>query len=136
MPPPPAPPGMPAPQPAAGMGAPQANVGPGTTPTANHGNMAAARLDVNNGLKLLQRALPNIPMGSPLHTDILSTVAKIAKHMAAEGGGDQGLHASGMMQAMRQNQQQAPQIAALRSMQAPAGPPATFAPANTEQPPA
>lgn len=92
------------------------NLGPGTTPGANHGNMAAARLDVGNGLKMLQRALPNIPMGSPLHTDILQAVGKISKHMAEEGQPDGGLHAQAAMSMLRQQAQQAPQLAAMRSM--------------------
>ena len=111
------------------MGQPPANTGPGTAPGANQGNMAAARLDIGNGMKMLQRALPNIPMGSPLHTDILSAVKSISKHMAEEGGGqDGGLHASGMMSAVRQQAAQAPQLAAMRAMgggpSAPTSPPA------------
>lgn len=100
--------------------------------------MAAAKLDVGNGIKMLQRALPNIPMGSPLHTDILQAVGKISKHMAEEGGQDQGLHASSMMQMIRQQQQQGPQLAAMRAMGGgpgnPSGPPAM--PPQDQPPPA
>jgi hypothetical protein len=108
------------------------NVGPGTTPGANQGNMAAARLDIGNGLKMLQRALPNVPMGSPLHTDLLKAVGQISKHMAQEGGEEQGgLHANSMMQMIRQQAQQAPQLAAMRAMgggpTAPQQPPAMAA---------
>lgn len=104
-----------------------ANVGPGTAPGGNPGNMAAATIDIGNGLKMLQRALPNLPMGAPLHTDILQAVIKISKHMD-QSQQDHGLHAQGMMQAVRQSAQQAPQIAAMRAMgggpSAPQSPPA------------
>lgn len=124
-------------QPPPTMAPPPANVGPGTAPGANPGNMAAAKLDIGNGLKMLQRALPNVPMGSPLHTDILQAVGKISKHMAEEGQQDGGLHANSMMQMIRQQQQQAPQLAAMRSMgggpSAPAMPPA-MAPAPEPEP--
>jgi hypothetical protein len=110
------------------MAPPPANVGPGTTPGANPGNQAAATMDIQNGLKLLQRALPNVPMGTPLHTDILTAVGKIAKHMGEAGPEQGGLNAGSMMQAVRQQAQQAPQIAAMRAMgggpSAPASPPA------------
>jgi hypothetical protein len=113
------------------MAAPPANVGPGTTPGANQGLQAAATLDIQNGLKMLQRALPNVPMGTPLHTDILKAVGSIAKHMG-EAGGEGGLHASGMMQMLKQQAAQAPQLAAMRAMGGgptnPGGPPATPAP--------
>lgn len=124
-----APPGAP-PQPP-GMQPPPANVGPGTSPGGNQGNQAAATLDIQNGLKMLQRALPNIPMGTPLHTDVLKAVGSIAKHMG-EAAGEQGLHAQSMMQMIRQQQAQAPQLAAMRAMGGgptnPAGAPATMSP--------
>jgi hypothetical protein len=88
-------------------------------------------MDIQNGLKLLQRALPNIPMGTQLHTDVLQAVGRIAKHMG-EAGEQGGLHASSMMQMIRQQQAQAPQLAAMRAMGGgptnPGGPPATAAP--------
>jgi hypothetical protein len=118
------------------MAPPPGNAGPGTTPGANQGNMAAAKLDIGNGMKMLQRALPNIPMGSPLHTDILQAVGKISKHMAEDGQADGGLHASGMMQMIRQQAAQAPQLAAMRAMGGgpgnPAGPPAMPEPPPSE----
>jgi len=108
-----------------------ANTGPGVTPSANHGNLAAARVAIKNGLDLLGTALPNIPMGSPLHGDILKAMTSIAKHMNDDGPVDRGLQASGLMQAVRQSAAQGPQMAALRSLgggfgnpqEAPATPP-------------
>lgn len=64
---------------------PRGNVGPVTQPQTNPGNSTAAMLDVRNALQLLQRALPNIPMGSPIHGDILDVVRKLSKHAAEEG---------------------------------------------------
>jgi hypothetical protein len=93
-----------------------ANTGPGVVPSMNHGNLAAARSSIKNGLDLLGSALPNIPMGSPLYTDLLTAISKIAKHMTDDGPADRGLQASGMMQAMKTAQAQGPQIQALRSL--------------------
>lgn len=127
----------PPPTPPPAMGQPPANVGPGTTPGANHGNQAAATMDIQNGLKMLQRALPNIPMGTQLHTDVLQAVGRIAKHMGEAGGEQGGLHASSMMQMIRQQQAQAPQLAAMRAMGGgpganPGGPPAVAPPPPPE----
>lgn len=60
---------------------------PNLTPTqgqANPGNIGAAMLDIRNGLTMLQRALPNIPMGSPLWGDIHMAIGKLAKHATEE----------------------------------------------------
>jgi hypothetical protein len=38
------------------------------------------------GLESLQKALPQIPMGSKLHASILKAIADIGKHLEEEGG--------------------------------------------------
>lgn len=91
-------------------------MGQGTAPSANAGNEAVAMQDVRNAMKLLTRAMPSIPMGSPLHTDVLQTLTKFGKHISAAGENDQGLDAQRLHQMLRQSQQQGPQQAALRAM--------------------
>jgi hypothetical protein len=39
------------------------------------------------GLESLQKALPQLPMGSALHQSVLKAVADIGKHLEKEGGG-------------------------------------------------
>lgn len=41
---------------------------------------------VKLGLEALQAALPMIPMGSELHTDLMQAVSKISKHLGDKGG--------------------------------------------------
>ena len=66
--------------------------GPISVPQGNPGTSLAALSKVKSALMLLQEALPALPMGSALHTDVLNTVAKLAKSMpdqAGPGTGDQ-----------------------------------------------
>jgi hypothetical protein len=72
-------------------------------------------MDITSGMMFLQRALPNIPMGSPLHTDILKAVQAIAKHAASEGEA-RGPQAQNMMSMVRQVGANQPQLAALHAM--------------------
>lgn len=41
-------------------------------------------LDIRNALQMLQRALPNIPMGTPVWKDIYDAVGKLSKHGGSE----------------------------------------------------
>lgn len=66
-----------------GHAAPRPN-NPATQGQANPGNLTAAMLDIRNALQLLQRALPNIPMGSPVWDDVHKTVGSLAKHASEE----------------------------------------------------
>lgn len=66
------------------MSGPRPNI-PVAQPQSNPGNLGAAMLDIRNGLELLQRALPNIPMSSPLWKDIHDVVGKLAKHATQQG---------------------------------------------------
>jgi hypothetical protein len=80
---PPGPPGMPAPggpqlPPGLMAGAPGA--GPMTVPQGNPGNSLAAISNLKTALMLLQQALPAIPLGSDVHSDILKAVGMLAKH--------------------------------------------------------
>ncbi len=116
------PPGMPP-----GMAPPRPNLGPVTQPQGNPGNMAAAMLDIKNASNLLQRALPNVPMGSPEHQDLLAVVTKLAK-MAQDVGGDQSMQMQSLMSMVRQMGQNPMQGALARMQPQPNAGPAMGAP--------
>jgi len=77
--PPPGFPGAPPPPP------PGAGTGPVTAPSHLAGNAQQGMTAVKLGLEALQKALPQIPMGSKLHTAVLKAVEQIGKHLAEEG---------------------------------------------------
>jgi len=41
---------------------------------------------VNAGLEALQKALPQLPMGSEIHTAVLKAIENISKHIEKAGG--------------------------------------------------
>jgi hypothetical protein len=104
------------------------NVGGASVPQGNQGNAVQAMSLVRNGLEMFQKALPLIPMGSPLHADLLNTVAKVSKHME-QNEGNKGVDIQSLLQMARQSSQQSP-VQALNRMAPPApnAPPAMPAP--------
>lgn len=116
LPPQPGQPGTP-PPPGGGAGAPPMPGAGAPSPQmgGSPGNEAAAVMDIKSGLMFLQRALPNLPMGTPLHTDILNAVKTISKH-AQQSGEPQGPVAQNINSMARQQAANAPQIAAMRAM--------------------
>ena len=106
---------------------PRPNLGPVSQPQGNPGNVASAMLDVKNALNMLQRALPNIPMGSPLHADILKTVTNLTKH-AQDAGGDPSLQMQSLMSMMRSMGQNPMQAALAKMMPQPGQGPAMGSP--------
>jgi hypothetical protein len=113
-----------------------ANLGPAASPQGNQGNVAMALIDVRNGVNLFQKALPMIPLGAPLHAELLDVVKKISKHLTP-GGENQGLQLQSLLQLARQSASQPP-VAALSRMFG-AGPnaaPAMAAPPEPTPPPA
>ncbi len=115
----PTPPGAPAP--ASPLAAPPANVGGASVNQGNPGNAAAALVDVQNAVKMLQDALPKIPMGSKLHTKLLNALKSISEELQA-GSENPQLQQQSLTNQLKQNQQQAP-LAALSRL-APAASPA------------
>lgn len=103
-------------------GAPRA-IGPVTTPQGNAGNAAAAMNDVRNAVMMLEKALPQIPMGTPLHTEILNVTQKLAKHMNP-GDGNPGLELQSLLQMARSASQSQPMAALGRMGAAPGAGPA------------
>ena len=65
---------------------PGAGTGPVAAPSPLAGTMQQGMTGVKLGLEALQKALPQIPMGSKLHTAVLKAVADIGKNLNDEGG--------------------------------------------------
>jgi hypothetical protein len=101
------------------------NLGPGTAQQGNQGNSAAAMIEVTNAVKMLEKALPMIPMGSPIHEKILNFAKDIAKNLS-QGDGNQALEINSLVQMARNAAQQAPlnQLAKAFPQQAQGQPPA------------
>ena len=115
--------GAPSPGGMPGMAAPRPNLGPVSQPQGNPGNVASAMVDVKNALNLLQRALPNIPMGSPIHADILKTVSSLSKH-AQDAGGDHSLQMQSLLSMVKSMGQNPMQNALAKMMPSPNAAPA------------
>lgn len=125
---------MPLPMPSSG-GAPPAspalaaakpNLGGPTAPQGNAGNAMAGLGKIKVALQALQDALPSIPMGSPLHTDVLSVAKTLSKHVDQEGQ-QGGPPVQSLLQMMQQMKQNAPN-AALARMGGGAAPPSPAMP--------
>ena len=106
-----------------GMGAPPAGgppppppggTGPAMAPGPQMGAAGQGLSQVKTGLEMLQKALPGLPMGDPIHTAVLKAVAEISKHMS-QGADDQGDKIQQLVQAARTAQSN-PQGAALHNM--------------------
>jgi hypothetical protein len=52
------------------------------------GSQQAGMTQVKLGLEALQKSLMSIPMGSDLHTEILTALSKIGKLLGKDGGGN------------------------------------------------
>lgn len=70
---------------------PMGGAGPATLPGPMAGSAQQGMSALKVGLESLQKALPQLPMGSALHQSVLKAVADIGKHLEKEGaaGGDQ-----------------------------------------------
>ena len=118
---PPIAPGAPpaAPPPPGGMPPAAPAIGPATLPQGNPGNAAKAMNDVRNAVRMLEEALPKIPMGSPFHEAVMKAAQGLLKHLQP-GDGNNGLELQSLLQAAKQQSQGAP-MAALMRMGQPGG---------------
>lgn len=129
-------PPLPIQKPAGGLPSPMTqaspNGGPISAPQGNQGNVQAAMAKISSGLKMLQEALPLVPMGNELHTKLLGAVKTIAEAMNKEGESPTTpkLDISSILQMIKQHAQNAPQGAMARMLPAQGAnqPPATGAP--------
>jgi hypothetical protein len=77
--------------------------------------MTAVKLAVD----ALQKALPSLPMGTPLHGAVVKAVADISKHMEGQGSApDQNAIIQQLMQMARGAQQQPQQNAMMQAFPA------------------
>ena len=131
-------PGMPAqgamPTAPAPQGQAPAHTGSGSVPQANHGNQAQAMIAVQNAVKMLEQALPMIPMGSPLHEKIHKVALELSKELT-QGEDNPALQMQSLVQMMRHASQQQP-MNALSKLSAPPPntPPATMPGGETPPP--
>ena len=91
------------------------------------GSSVKAMSDVRNAVKMLETALPNIPMGSPLHTEILNSTKSLLKHLSP-GDGNSGLDLMSLLQMARSAQQSQPQQALQRAFPSQGNTPPAVAP--------
>lgn len=89
-------------------------VGAGVTAQGNPGLAVKAMHDVSAAIKLLEGALPNIPMGSPLHTEVLNSVKSLVKHQQDAGEANPQAQIMALMNALRGAQQSQPMAALMR----------------------
>lgn len=128
--------GMPAPggpPPGAGivphpMGPPGGSPGimtptPAAAPSANLGAQAHAAGQIKQALQMVEMALPNLPLDSPLRKVAMTFISGVTKHFGS-GGADQGIQASMLRDLALKAQQQNPMIAAMQARGgAPGAPP-------------
>lgn len=111
-------------------GAPPGGTGPAMAPGHMAGNQAQAMTQLKIGTEALQKALIGIPMGSPLHSEILGALSKLGKHMQAGGAGPGDPQALIQQLALmsRDAKAQPGQDAALQGLMGGGGPPGGGAP--------
>lgn len=107
-----------------GLGAPPANLGAVTIPQGNPGNLKAALEKLHGAAQLINDAIPSIPLGTPLHTEVLKLATTLNKHLGEAKENAQGTVQT-MLQAIQQMKQN-PRLGAAASAppQAPPQPPA------------
>ena len=86
------------------------NTGPAIAPQAQPGNAAAAMQKFQSAAKLVNEALPMIPMGTDFHSKALKIATDFNKLMA-DVPQNPGMQATGLQQQARQVAQAAPQQA-------------------------
>jgi hypothetical protein len=108
------------------MQAPPGNLGPATIPQNNPGNVLQAMQKLQAATKLITEALPQIPMGTPLHGAVLKIATDLSKHLG-EAHENHQMTVQTLMQAMAamKNDQQMGALnrVAPQSNQGPAMPP-------------
>lgn len=76
------------------------------------GNAAGAQEKVAQAVKLLELALPDLPMGAEVHKAVSGAISSLAKH--APQSSDPGLSQSALRDLMQHAAQQAPLMALMR----------------------
>lgn len=105
-----------------------ANAGSMAMPQGNQGNIQAALIKIKNACKMLEEALPLVPMGDELHTDLLNTLKQLSKPLKKGGNENPQLEVGSLLQMAKNNAQSAPMAAMARMFSGGQGsgqPPAT-----------
>lgn len=109
------------------MGAPPpmgGATGPASAPGPLAGSASQGMAKLKIGLEALQAALPMLPMGGELHTDVMKAVSSLTKHLGDKGN-DPGAGIQQLLEMLRNAKQGgAPPQAAMM----PGGPPPGGAP--------
>lgn len=100
---------------------------PAATPSASPGAAVAAMSQVRKAIEILQMALPNLPIGSPPHDAVMNSIKTLSKHVPASST-DQGIGQATLADLAQHQQQVAPMMQLMRSMQAGGQPAAGGAP--------
>jgi hypothetical protein len=82
------------------------NVGSAAQPQGMGGNVAMAMIQIHNAVQALEKSLPMIPMGSPLHAELLKATTSIIKHLPPGSENPQLQLMAVINQAREQSQQQ------------------------------
>lgn len=133
LPPSPAPGGAAAapPVPLGGGGAPGMSpapaIGPATQAQPSPGNLSRAMGDLRSAVRMLEQALPQLPMGSPVHEAVMNAAKTLVKHLTP-GDGSSGLEVQSLLQAARERAQGAPMAALMRMQQPNANAPPAMTP--------
>lgn len=90
-----------------------ANAGAATMPQGNAGNVHAALTKIKAGTKMLQEALPLIPIGHEKHMKLMKIISDLSKEIG-EAGENPQLETGAMLQAAKNNAQSAPMAAMAR----------------------
>lgn len=110
-----------------GMGAPPANLGGVTIPQSNPGNVKSALEKLHAAAQLINDAIPQLPIGSPLHTETLKIATNLNRHLGEARENVQGTVQT-MLQAIQQMKQNPRLGAAAPQGSAPPQPPAMAPP--------
>lgn len=82
------------------LGGPPANLGPVTIPQNNPGNVMQGVEKLRVALKMMEEALPSIPMGMPLHQKLMKIATDLSKELS-DHAEQQGMQRQTLIQALR-----------------------------------
>ena len=118
-----------------GMGPPPAatGAGPAAMPGGMGGSVQHGMAALKVGLEALQKALPQLPLGSTLHQAVLKALTDIGKQMEKQGGS--GNDQAGAIQQLVDMARTAKTQPAMAGMMPGGAPPAGGAPGGAPPPP-
>ena len=99
-----------------------AHAGPASAPQAQPGNASAALQKLQAAAKLINEALPNLPMGTEFHTDVLKIATMVNKALEKAPAANPQSQVANLVQLAKQTAQGAPMDALSRLYPQPNGP--------------